>query len=868
MSGLIWTGGRAPIQCKACGWEGRGPVKAEITAPGEIELKAVQCPECESIDLLGKPLDSSPTSASIDDYVENGVGIGSIASLLALVDPQGVRRFLDVGCDYGFALDLGRHLYGWEVRGIEPSAAGAKGARELGVDIRREYLHEDSAVGEEFDLILASEVLEHVPDPLPFLRALRARVSAGGHVVVTTPAAEVVSEESPEGEVLVAISPGHHAFIASERGLVLLLERAGFGAVRVTMQRGSLIAIAGAGSTLPPPGQTFPVPIDRLEDYYRTRARSADQRSSLALGMAVRYLRSLVARGAFAEAEHAVESVTSIFRRRHRFDLRRPRVVLAMLHVRFPPRILAPTVFALGMIELAQAGNPQGAVEYFDIALRSIKRWRAKVDVVDRDTADVEFQSAYHRALALSRFDAAKAEQQVLGLSTVLRAPAADASRILAARESRVLVEIASRGQLRPDSELERRVSLAAPDLASSADVEERKAALDAMFTIGLAHAQRGDASSAESWLRDCLARTRAGSGSYDLALAGQCRDQLALLRVTRVAQEHSHPPIHSMIDTYWCDASGTYLDGWMHVESLAVDSISVTIGETTVTADAVERNDLLNHWPDHAVVVKGGFSAYVPGRPHGTAVLTAHTAQGDVSLTIELPDHQLPVSDESQDNWEDSSIMARHVSNAPAGPVLIIGLRSRSEEAANAVLASFGGREIVSLDIHPGFGVTLVGDAHQLSSILPRNHFAVVFSADVLEHVTAPWLVAVECAKVLMPGGLVMHAAPWIWPTHSEPNDFFRYSPGGLAQLFTESIGFRVVETGGLANARIIPSAPWRHHFLRMPTTVSASHSWLVAEKVSDAADAISWPYDAEAGESAARQYPVDGLAPDRAEE
>ena len=93
---------------------------AKVTALAQHDLPLVRCPECLSIDILELPLDSSPTDASVDGYVEAGAGISTIAEALVLVDPARVKRFLDVGCNYGFALDVGRKLFHWEVLGVEP----------------------------------------------------------------------------------------------------------------------------------------------------------------------------------------------------------------------------------------------------------------------------------------------------------------------------------------------------------------------------------------------------------------------------------------------------------------------------------------------------------------------------------------------------------------------------------------------------------------------------------------------------------------------------------------------------------------------------------------------------------------------------
>jgi len=74
------------------------------------------------------------------------------------------------------------------------------------------------------------------------------------------------------------------------------------------------------------------------------------------------------------------------------------------------------------------------------------------------------------------------------------------------------------------------------------------------------------------------------------------------------------------------------------------------------------------------------------------------------------------------------------------------------------------------------------------------------VLFTEVLEHCPEPELVLREIARVLKPGGFLFLTVPFIWPIHTVPNDYFRYTPFVLRR-FLEDAGFQnaVIEaTGG----------------------------------------------------------------------
>ena len=97
------------------------------------------------------------------------------------------RRFLDVGCNIGCAVEAAR-WNGFTATGIDLTPYALRIARERFPNNR--FLQGTIDVlegGSMFDLIYCTEVLEHVPDPRGFLHSLVGRVARGGVLFLTTP---------------------------------------------------------------------------------------------------------------------------------------------------------------------------------------------------------------------------------------------------------------------------------------------------------------------------------------------------------------------------------------------------------------------------------------------------------------------------------------------------------------------------------------------------------------------------------------------------------------------------------------------------------------------------------------------------------
>jgi len=109
------------------------------------------------------------------------------------------RSVLDAGCGegYGAALlaSVARRVLG--VDRSEATAVAAARHQAPGLEFRAFDLERLAALGERFELVVSFQVIEHLPDPLGFLRALAACAAPGGEIIVTTPNRLMSVSENP-----------------------------------------------------------------------------------------------------------------------------------------------------------------------------------------------------------------------------------------------------------------------------------------------------------------------------------------------------------------------------------------------------------------------------------------------------------------------------------------------------------------------------------------------------------------------------------------------------------------------------------------------------------------------------------------------
>jgi len=103
---------------------------------------------------------------------------------------KGDGRVLDIGCGNGI---ISSHIgqYGIDVTGIDVSEKAIVKARENNpfpnVKYRAQSAEGIVASGEQFDIIICSEVLEHLNDPNALVNVLYNSLKDGGSLIVTVP---------------------------------------------------------------------------------------------------------------------------------------------------------------------------------------------------------------------------------------------------------------------------------------------------------------------------------------------------------------------------------------------------------------------------------------------------------------------------------------------------------------------------------------------------------------------------------------------------------------------------------------------------------------------------------------------------------
>ena len=161
-------------------------------------------------------------------------------AFLELIDPRGLR-VLDLGCGGGYNGALLKRAGAREVVGVELHAGAAAQARKrLDAVVQGDLAHLDLAqLGDEpFDVILASDVLEHLAEPEAVLARALTRLRPGGAVVVSLPNvahvvvfANLLMKRWPRRSS--GIFDRAHLRFFAKRDMVRLLEGAGLHVLRI-----------------------------------------------------------------------------------------------------------------------------------------------------------------------------------------------------------------------------------------------------------------------------------------------------------------------------------------------------------------------------------------------------------------------------------------------------------------------------------------------------------------------------------------------------------------------------------------------------------------------------------------------------------
>ncbi|HKR65408.1 MAG TPA: class I SAM-dependent methyltransferase, partial [Thermoanaerobaculia bacterium] len=412
---IEWVQGEVRARCPVCGTDGSKAtlLTAEHVIPGVPRITFLRCAHCGAafLDDLTAPDYGLETPQMLDYYVEQGAGIDLVVAPLLRVPPKSVRRCLEVGCSFPFALDFARFSFGWEVLGVDPSPLAVKGAAALGVPVLHTYFDAQLDVGADaFDLVLCSEILEHVADPHSLLSAIHGRLSREGMLVLSTPNANIVRPETEEGMLARALSPGFHLVLYDRASLTRVLSMAGFTSIVIEESPETLRAFASSSAAAMQ--RLLPRDPDAeralLRDYLDTRKKEVPATSSLACGFAYRHFKECVNAGLYDDAIASRDFLAKVYAACYGFDF--PNVGTNI------PFNLSCALFFSGILELNHLQRPDRAAACFAAAIDVAEKIRGGAlpfAIFDGETEMLLRQSRKHLPMALAAFDPDEAVRAV-----------------------------------------------------------------------------------------------------------------------------------------------------------------------------------------------------------------------------------------------------------------------------------------------------------------------------------------------------------------------------------------------------------------------------------------------------------------------
>lgn len=497
-------------------------------------MTLLRCPGCGAafLEELTPPDYEMDVAGMLDYYVEQGAGIDLIVAPLLRLPGGTIRRCLEIGCSTGFALDFGRYAFGWEVLGVDPSPLAEGGAEALGFPVRRTYFSAGLDLGPEpFDLVICSEVLEHIAEPHALLAAIRDRLSADGILVLSTPNLAFVHPGAEPEALFRALSPGFHMVLYSREALVRVLTNAGFAAVHVEESPETLRAFASRS----PAGLDRLCPADPaaertlLRGYFAARAASAAPASAFACGFAYRHFKECVNAGLHDEAEASRARLATVYRERFGLDLEKPDLTSG----RTLPFNLTGSLFFSGILELNGHGRPGRAAECFAAAVAAgnlLQGRQAPIGLRDGETGALLAQSRKHLPMALA---ATEPERAVHEIEALENAPAGEGlpPALLAEARAQTFIRLINAGAYAAAERLAPGIArqTGGPDGEIGEQISAE--ALDSLFCLGMLALQRerpGDAA-------ELFARVQRLAGSR-AEILGRARrhEELSLRRAGR----------------------------------------------------------------------------------------------------------------------------------------------------------------------------------------------------------------------------------------------------------------------------------------------------------------------------------------------
>ena len=137
------------------------------------------------------------------------------------------KRLLDIGCGAGFFLKAAEEI-GWEAEGVEISPIASDYAQNIvKVKVLEGKLEDLYLPSEKYDLVILTEIIEHLMNPLKTLKEINRVLKKHGILIISTPDYKSLSRLFLRKNWAV-LSPEEHISVFTQKTLFHILQKAKF----------------------------------------------------------------------------------------------------------------------------------------------------------------------------------------------------------------------------------------------------------------------------------------------------------------------------------------------------------------------------------------------------------------------------------------------------------------------------------------------------------------------------------------------------------------------------------------------------------------------------------------------------------------
>jgi 2-polyprenyl-3-methyl-5-hydroxy-6-metoxy-1,4-benzoquinol methylase len=183
-----------------------------------------------------------PTEQEIQDHYGNypvGYGTGSAITTIRINEAldgfetfRSTNNMLDVGCGAGLFLTEAKKR-GWQVYGTEFTDKQLEYLQNKGITTLKGKLNSEAFNDVMFDVIISSEVIEHINNPVEEIKHFHRLLRTGGLVYITTPNFNALERFLLKGDYDIIEFPEHLCYYTAKT-IDLLLTRNGFKKLKAT----------------------------------------------------------------------------------------------------------------------------------------------------------------------------------------------------------------------------------------------------------------------------------------------------------------------------------------------------------------------------------------------------------------------------------------------------------------------------------------------------------------------------------------------------------------------------------------------------------------------------------------------------------